>query len=294
MRAMGVAARLAGASATTPASEVGRAARLLAPLGGDGWLVERGWTSSSRPAAADSCERPGTASPRANPRRPTRRTSSASRSNTTSSTARPPASLADLPAPAAAADLARAGGGHDPRGHLRAARARDVGAAVQQHERHDSVVLGELHRAVGDRLHGELVRLDVHAASPLRRRAVRHRRNHDIRPVLARASLLTGIVAARPSTCCSQPSAPTRRRPITGSESSSTSTRFGVCATTGGDGGAPRSAFTTLNVSLSLVMAFGLAAPNVAQPPSGHAGALVIRSTSSDCDRSLSVRPTRG
>ena len=59
-------------------------------------------------------------------------------------------------APARARPRVEPGRGHDPRGDLRAARARDVGSAVQQHERHDSVVLGELHRAVCDRLHPEL------------------------------------------------------------------------------------------------------------------------------------------
>ena len=46
-----VAALLAGASATTPASEVAALRDFYGALGGDGWLIDRNWNGSSDPCA---------------------------------------------------------------------------------------------------------------------------------------------------------------------------------------------------------------------------------------------------
>ena len=53
MRVWGVAALLAGAFATTPASEVAALRDFYGALGGDGWLIDRNWNGSSR--SSDPC-----------------------------------------------------------------------------------------------------------------------------------------------------------------------------------------------------------------------------------------------
>ena len=51
MRVWGVAALLAGASATTPASEVAALRDFYGALGGDGWLDSHHWNSTRDPCS---------------------------------------------------------------------------------------------------------------------------------------------------------------------------------------------------------------------------------------------------
>ena len=154
MRVWAVAALLAGASATTPASEVAALRDFYGALGGDGWLDSDGWNSARDPCCGSEPWYGITCETNTSSSNTTHVVGITLESNQLDGTL--PASLANLPRLRTLDLESNQVAGTTPRGDLRAARARDVGRALQQHERHDPVVLGELHRAVGDRLHADL------------------------------------------------------------------------------------------------------------------------------------------